>query len=613
MTRTDVSAATPSPTDQPATDQLAADLTAAHPRVIDLVARGARLNPEGVALVHLPTPDHPGMAPVTHDRMMGLVATAAARFRAAGLEPGDAVAILLPSCPALMVSLWAAMWAGVAQPLNLLFTREAIAAQLTAAKARLLIVPPEGAPAGLYEKVAGLEAEIPGLRIMTAPIDGSVALDGEALAPDPDWRVRLDEGRSSADPDRVAALYPTGGTTGAPKLARLTERSMVASALGSMLSIDYRRDDRLLAGLPLFHVGGAFVGALAAAAAGAGMWFPTIAGFRNPAVVAAFWQMVARHRITLGALVPTSLGAVAGTPTDGADLSSLRLVLTGASTCPPEVVKRFLAAWGGDAVRQVYGMTEFSGAIAQVHHDVMPDGAAVGLPLAQVEVAVLADGVLHRTAPTPAGELLARGPQVFAGYMDPRQTEAAFYDGWLRTGDICRIAESGQLHITGRIKDLIIRSGHNIDPLILEDAALAHPGVAMAAAVGLPDAYAGEVPMLFVVPAAGADLADLAGFMETRITEPPARPRRIEALADMPVTPVGKIFKPRLRELAAETAARALLAAIDPAATEAVSAATDGTHGLHLRLDLPPDWPAAGAARIRAALGELPLPVVEGG
>ncbi|MFD0391064.1 class I adenylate-forming enzyme family protein [Tistrella bauzanensis] len=202
--------------------------------------------------------------------------------------------------------------------------------------------------------------------------------------------------------------------------------------------------------------------------------------------------------------MPTSLGAVAAVPTGGADLSSLRFVGTGASTCPPEVLKRFLAAWGGDAVRQVYGMTEFAGAIAQVHHDVTPDGAAVGLPLAQADVAILTDdGKLHQGPSTPTGELLVRGPQVFAGYVDARQTAGAFHDGWLRTGDICRIGETGQLHIAGRIKDLIIRGGHNIDPMALEDAAMAHPGVALAAAVGLPDAYAGEVPMLFVVPAAG--------------------------------------------------------------------------------------------------------------
>ncbi|GGB56202.1 hypothetical protein GCM10011505_41410 [Tistrella bauzanensis] len=264
----------------------AANLAFEHPRVIDLVARGAMLNPDGTALVHLNTPDDVGTAPIAHDRLMGLLSAAAGRFRVlaqnendgAG-DSGPVVAILVPSCPSLVVALWAAMWAGVAMPLNLLFSREAIAAQLAASGARLLIVPPAGAPAGLYEKVAGLDAEIPGLRIVTATVDGTVAFDGETLEPDPDWRSRLTEGRASADPDRVAALYPTGGTTGAPKLARLTERNMVASAIGSMLSIDYRADDRVLAGLPLFHVGGAFVGCLASFAAGAAMIIPTLAGF----------------------------------------------------------------------------------------------------------------------------------------------------------------------------------------------------------------------------------------------------------------------------------------------------------------------------------------------
>ncbi|MEN2990314.1 AMP-binding protein [Tistrella sp. BH-R2-4] len=598
----------------------AANLAFEHPRVIDLVARGAMLNPDGTALVHLNTPDDAGTAPIAHDRLMGLLSAAAGRFRVLAQNENDGagdngpvVAILVPSCPSLVVALWAAMWAGVAMPLNLLFSREAIAAQLAASGARLLIVPPAGAPAGLYEKVAGLDAEIPGLRIVTATVDGTVAFDGEMLEPDPDWRSRLTESRASADPDRVAALYPTGGTTGAPKLARLTERNMVASAIGSMLSIDYRADDRMLAGLPLFHVGGAFVGCLASLAAGAAMIIPTLAGFRHPAVVAGFWSIVERHRITIGALVPTSLGAVAAVPTGGADLSSLRFVGTGASTCPPEVLKRFLAAWGGDAVRQVYGMTEFAGAIAQVHHDVTPDGAAVGLPLAQADVAILTDdGKLHQGPSTPTGELLVRGPQVFAGYVDARQTAGAFHDGWLRTGDICRIGETGQLHIAGRIKDLIIRGGHSIDPMALEDAAMAHPGVALAAAVGLPDAYAGEVPMLFVVPTAGAsaDLADLPAFIDARIFEAPARPRRIEQIDDMPLTPVGKIFKPRLRELAAEHAARAIIATAAPDAGATVQAVTDGTRGLHLRLDLPPGIDADSADRIRAALGELPLAVV---
>jgi fatty-acyl-CoA synthase len=360
--------------------------------------------------------------------------------------------------------------------------------------------------------------------------------------------------------------------------------------------------------LPLFHVGGAFVGTLAGLAAGAAIYFPTAFGMRNPDVVTHFWRILDRHRITFAGIVPTSLGAVANVPVAGADLSRLRLVGTGASTCPPEIERRFLAAWGGDAVRQIYGMTEFAGAITQVPHDKSPDGFAVGLPVALAEVAVLAEGRIHRGA-SPMGELLARGPQVFSGYVDSRQTEGAFYEGWLRTGDLCRIEPSGQVLVTGRIKDLIIRGGHNIDPAMIEDVAMQFPGVALAAAVGRPDPYSGEVPMLFVAQAPGQaiDLAALADFMAERVAEPPARPKSIELVDEIPLTPVGKIFKPRLREVAAEHAVRQMLAAKGGSEGLTVRAATDPERGLVVRVEGCRD--AADRAAIRQLLGQLPLTV----
>ena len=144
-----------------------------------------------------------------------------------------------------------------------------------------------------------------------------------------------------------------------------------------------------------------------------------------------------------------------------------------------------------------------------------------------------------------------------------RQTEDAFHQGWLRTGDICRIDADGFISIMGRAKDVIIRGGHNIDPRTIEDAALGFPGVGLAAAVGRPDTYAGEVPMLFVSPQPGViiDQQALADYVQEKIMEPPARPRAVAIIADMPVTAVGKIFKPKLREIAARAAARELLKA----------------------------------------------------
>ena len=165
-------------------------------------------------------------------------------------------------------------------------------------------------------------------------------------------------------------------------------------------------------------------------------------------------------------------------------------------------------------------MTELSGAITHDVAGVKPRPESVGTRNPMVELAILAGGQLHTGPwPSPVGELLTRGPQVFPGYVDKKQTEEAFHQGWLRTGDICRIDADGFVYIMGRAKDVIIRGGHNIDPRSIEDAALDFPGVALAAAVGRPDAYAGEVPMLFVSaqPGVSIDPQALAAFVQEKI------------------------------------------------------------------------------------------------
>jgi fatty-acyl-CoA synthase len=572
------------------------------PDVFRLIARGAAIDPEHEAIVYLRTALDPAPVVTTARSFLGLISAAGRWLSENGVGPEDAVSILAPNCTAVSVAYWSAMSFATVHPLNLLFSREAIAAQLAAAKAKILFTPPPGAPGGLFEKVEGVAHSVPTLeRIVTLPLDGRVAFDDEALKPDSAWR---EPSPAAASPDRVVAMLPTGGTTGAPKAARLTNRNVVASAVASMLAFDRRPGDRVLIALPLFHVGGAFVGALAAFAAGATQVVPTAASLRNPEVIKNFWRIVEAQRITIGALVPTALGAVAEVPVGGADISSLRLFATGASVCPPEIERRFLAAWPGDCVRQVYGMTEFAGATTQTPHNLGQKPGSVGFPVALAEVAVLAGGELHR-GPSPTGEIVARGPQVFAGYADPRHGAGAFHDGWLRSGDLGRIGADGEIYVTGRIKDIIIRGGHNIDPAGIEDAALGFPGVALAAAVGRPDPYSGETPMLFVSPSPGAsiDPAALGHFVEGRIIETPARPRAIVVIPEMPLTPVGKIFKPRLREIAAEEAAREMIEAAAPGITADVCAATEIERGLVVTVKSP----IAHCETLRAELGKLPL------
>ena len=574
------------------------------PDVLRLIARGAALaGPDHEALVYLRTAMDPAPAVTTARDFLGLLTAAGRWFRANSVGPEDTVSIFVPHCTAMAIAYWAAMSFATVHPLNLLFSREAIVAQLKAARAKILFAPPPGAPGGLFEKVEGLVGAVPTLeRVIPIPLDGSVAFGEEVLRPDFGFR---DNSPAAGAAEKVVALLPTGGTTGAPKAAKLTNRNVTASAVASMLAYDLAPADRSLVALPLFHVGGAFCGCLSALAAGATIIVPTAAGLRNPDVVANYWRIVEAQRATVGGLVPTGLAAVAETPLAGTDISRLRLFATGGSICPPEIERRFLAVWPGDCVRQLYGMTECAGAITQTPHNLGQKPGSVSVPVALAELAVLAGGRLHRDGPSPTGEIVTRGPQVFVGYADGR--EGAFHEGWLRSGDLGRIGAEGEVYVVGRIKDVIIRGGHNIDPAGIEDAAMGFPGVGLAAAVGRPDPYAGETPILFVSPSPGAsiDVAALGRYVEERILEPPARPRAIEIVAEMPTTPVGKIFKPRLREIAAEGAARELIAAALPDAEVEIRAVTDPDRGLLVRAKAE----TAVHKALRAELERLPLAV----
>jgi fatty-acyl-CoA synthase len=579
------------------------------PRFIDLIARGRINDPDDEALIYLTSPLDESPVIISGEHLMGYVKAAENFFRAEGIGKGDTVAILPPFCPASIVAILAAATCSMVQPLNLLYTREAIAAQLNAVKAKLLLVPPPSTVSGLYERVEGLQREVPSLkRIVVMALDGSVAFDNEILTPDPDWRDDYGQSSDMSETDRVAFVLPTGGTTGEPKIAQLTNRAIVASCKSSMMAFDPRKGDRLMVPLPLFHVGGLFVGVGCGLAAGIALVIAGPAGARDPAFVPNYWKLIETYRITHAGGVPTTIGAAADIPIGDSDISSLRVTIVGASICPVEVDRRYRARWGGPCLQQIYGMTELAGGITHDIVGVQPRAEAVGTRNPLTELAVLADGKLHTGPwPSPVGELLMKGPQVFAGYLDKKQTEDAFYNGWLRSGDLCRIDGDGHVYIMGRAKDLIIRGGHNIDPRTIEDAALSYPGVALAAAVARPDSYAGEVPMLFVSaqPGASIDLTALAAFVQENILEPPARPRLVSIVDEMPVTPIGKIFKPKLREIAARDAAHELLAAEGLAGNVGVEATTCAMRGLYLLVTGAPSHAAAA----KQLLERLPLKI----
>jgi len=285
---------------------------------------------------------------------------------------------------------------------------------------------------------------------------------------------------------------------------------------------------------------------------------PTTALLRNKQVLANYWQLVETYRPTSLSAVPTVLAALANVPLAGADISSINYCRTGAAVLAPELAARFERLFGLH-VHESLGMTEMAGISTITPLGVNAPAGCVGfrLPYSQLRIVALDEQGGASERDQPAGEhgmVLFKSPNLFSGFVDAEDNAHAFTaDGWLATGDLGWLDAEGRLHLTGRSKDLIIRSGHNIDPKVIEDALGAHPAVQLCAAVGAPDDYAGELPVVFatLVPGASVTEAELLAFTSERVDEPPARPKRVTIIATMPMTNVGKIYKPELREMAA--------------------------------------------------------------
>lgn len=466
-----------------------------------------------------------------------------------GAEPR--IAMLLPAVAEGHLTLWGGETAGVVCPINFLLSVDHIAELIRAAGANILVALGPDPDLDIWAKVPGLRERCPGLRHVLAVGGAPAALDFRLEVDRHSGRELAFERR--AKPDSVAALFHTGGTTGAPKFAQLLHRNQLHAAAGAAAMYASSEHDVLLNGFPLFHVAGAFTCGLSTLLTGGETVLPTTLGMRNPRFVRRYWEFAERHGVTVLAAVPTVLAALINVDQAGARLDRVRVMLAGGSPVPAGLVAAFEQRFGVP-VRNVLGMTECSGVISIEPFRARATPGSCGLRLPFTEVLAAADDG-QPCAPGQVGTLRLRGPHVGPGYTDDCRNAGTFTeDGWLITGDIGHVDADGRVFLTGRAKDVIIRSGHNIDPGIIEEALLQHPLVEMAAAIGAPDDYAGELPVAFVVLKRDADLAaaELMAFIETRIAERPACPKRIEFLASLPVTAVGKVYKPALRVMAAQ-------------------------------------------------------------
>ena len=483
-----------------------------------------------------------------------------------GVQPNDAIGVLLPGCMQYHLALWGGEAAGIVQPLNPLLSEEKLASLLNAGKAKVLFAWGSDDDAGIWSKALRMRTQVPTLThvLRVAPLDETPAHQMPAGVLDFDVERRKEcsdrllSGRTIA-PSDIAAYFHTGGTTGAPKLARHSHGAQVFTAWVCVQLQGTRADDVVLNGYPLFHVAGVLPGSLTSFAAGSEVVMPTTALFRNREVIANYWRLVERYRATAVSAVPTVLAALANVSVGDADISTLRYCRTGAAPMSPDLAARFETQFGLH-VHESLGMTEMAGISTITPPGVNAPAGCVGfrLPHTQMRVVALDENGNPTNRDMPNGEqgmVIFKSPNLFSGFVDANDNQNAFTaDGWLATGDLGWLDDQGRLNLSGRSKDLIIRGGHNIDPKVIEDAMAGHPAVQHCAAVGQPDAYAGELPVLFVTlkPGAQASEDELLAYVRERVDESPARPKSVTVLSSMPMTLVGKIFKPELRQLAAK-------------------------------------------------------------
>ena len=522
--------------------------------VYDALAQVAARFPTRRALTFIKDAD-PTNPPLTwsYEALLADLRRAANLF--SSLVPGQQprVAMLLPAIPEAHLTLWGAETVGVVCPINYLLDTEHIAELIRASGANILVALGPNAELDIWSRVSDLQIHCPQLQHVLA-VGGAPGYPDfeEALRAMPcEILVRTPQSQAN----QLVALFHTGGTTGSPKLAQHLHSNQLHAAWGAAQMYDLNETDVVLNGFPMFHVAGALVYGLSALLSGAEIVIPTLLGMRNIAFAQRYWDFVERHQVSLLTAVPTVIVTLLGLEFREEKIASVRALLTGGSPLPNELATAFERKYS-IPVRNVLGMTESAGLVSIEPFKAPRVPGSCGFPLPFTKVrAVDADG--HECPPGVSGVLRLKGPNVGPGYTDPRRNTGTFtQDGWLITGDIGHIDTEGRIFVTGRAKDVIIRGGHNIDPQLIEEALLQHPDVLIAAAVGEPDEYAGELPVAFVSLRPGASVTpeDLSRFANERIPERPAYPKRIQVLSTIPLTAIGKVYKPHLRMLATQYA-----------------------------------------------------------
>ncbi len=461
-------------------------------------------------------------------------------LRDLGVGVGDVVAVTMSNCPQVFES-FSAVFAmgGVALPILFVLTPQEMRFILEDSETVAVITDAVIAPKVL-EAVEGMER----VRhvIVVGGEDGARTLSYERLLSSGPSELEIVD----REPDDLAMLMYTSGTTGKPKGVMLTHENLITSAESAYRANEVKEPQIGLMCLPLAHIYG--VGAMNAA---------NFNEFPEGKAIMMRWydpeeclRLIERYRVNFFPAVPTMYSLILNHPNvDKYDTTSLKDCIAGAAPLPLELRRAFMEKFGC-TMRQLYGLTESTGMGACLRPSMEWRDGSTGKAYDNMELAIF-DEDDNELGPGEIGEVVIRGPQVMKGYLKrPEETAEALRNGWLHTGDIGYLDEDGYLYITDRKKDIIIKGGENIMPTQIEEVLYQHPAVAEAAVIGVPDPDYGEEIVACVALKPGAEAApeEILAFCAERLPSF-KRPREVRILQSLPKSSIGKILKRELRSL----------------------------------------------------------------
>jgi acyl-CoA synthetase (AMP-forming)/AMP-acid ligase II len=494
---------------------------------------------------------------VSYRELGGLVGRATRAMMAAGVGPGDRVAIWAPNSLGWIVAALGAQSAGAALvPVNTRWKGAEAAYVLSAAKAAVLVTTVgflSTDTVGMLRTAGTPLSHLRRIVLLEGSADPEAAPEGARVEHWHAFAARADEVAVASASERRQGVRPTdtsdilftSGTTGRPKGVLMTHGQTVQQFRDWCEFAGLRAGDRYLIVNPFFHMFGYKAGWLASLLQGATI--VPVPVFDVPRVL----SLVEKERITVLPGAPTIYRSILDCPDRGAfDLSTLRVAVTGAADIPVELIREMRAELPFRSILVGYGLTEAgtcTGSRPDDDAETVATTAGRAMPGLEVVIAGADGREVERGA---TGELLVRGYSVMQGYLDDPEATAAAIDerGFLHTGDLATMDERGYVRIVGRSKDMIIVGGFNVYPAEVENALLAHDAIGQVAVIGVPDARMGEVPMAYVVPAAGRSLDPdaVVGWARERLANYKV-PRHFVAVAELPINASGKVLKNELR------------------------------------------------------------------